>query len=314
MTPRWSAELDSRKPFTRKSALALGMPLGELLSDRYRRIFHGIYVASRVELTVEMRARAALLVASRGSYASHHTAIALWGGWAPLTTETHVSSLIPSTRSERRGIVSHAADPAVVPMTRLGLAVSPPGRAFVELAATRASLVDLVTAGDSLVRAGAVTPEELVLAADSARGRWCKLARRAARLVREGVDSVMESRVRMMMIMAGLPEPTVNHVLRDEYGEWRARFDLCYLGLRVVVEYDGQQHLDTRQRRKDLLRREQLEREGWLFVVLVSDDVYVDPAGTVERIRRAMIERGGAERGRRLSPEWRRCFAGRPAA
>lgn len=314
MAPSWSSQLDTRKPFTRKAALALGMPLPELLSVRYRRIFHGIYVAAQVRTTVHVRARAALLVAPDGSYASHHTAIEMWGGWAPLTAETHISSPQSSTRSERRGIVAHTADPEVVPRGRSGVLVSPPARAFVELAATRVTLVDLVTSGDSLVRAGVVTSEELVLAADSATGRWCRLARRGARLVRKGVDSIMESRVRMMLVMAGLPEPTVNHVLRTERGEWLRRFDMCYRALRVVVEYDGAHHLDTKRRREDLLRREQLERHGWLFVVLVSDDVYADPAGTVERVRQALAGRGHHARRRRLSPEWQRCFPERTVA
>jgi very-short-patch-repair endonuclease len=82
----------------------------------------------------------------------------------------------------------------------------------------------------------------------------------------------------------------------------------------IVVEYDGVHHLDTPQRRTDLLRREELEREGWLFVVLVSDDVFVAPAATVERVRAALAERGPAPRRRRLSPEWGRSFPSRAAA
>lgn len=314
MTNRTTRNLNTRQPFTRKSALAGQMSDSELLSSRYQRIFHGIYIAADVSITVAVRARAALLVAPDGSYASHHTAIALWGGWAPPTTETHICSPVPATRSERRGIVAHAADPEVTPVRRSGIHVAPPAAAFLELAATRVSLVDLVTVGDSLVRAGVVSPEDLVLAADRSSGRWCRLARRAARLVRKGVDSVMETRVRMLIVLAGLPEPMVNHVIRDSGGEWVRRLDMCYLNGKVAIEYDGKQHLDAKQRRKDLLRREELERHGWLFVVLVSDDVYADPRGTVERVRRALLDRDCPTRKGRLSPEWERCFAARPVA
>ena len=196
------------------------MTVAELTGHRFQRIFHGIYVAADVELTAAVRTEAALLVAPSGSYASHHSAVLLWGGWAPATVETHISCPVKATRSERRGIVAHAADPDLALRRRSGIDVAPPERAFLELASSRVSLVDLVTAGDSLVRAGVVSAPDLVKAADSWRGRWCRLARRAARLVRAGVDSVMESRVRMLIVLAGLPEPDVNHVLRGGTGEW----------------------------------------------------------------------------------------------
>jgi hypothetical protein len=306
--------LNTRRPFTRKEALLSGLADNDLAGHRFRRIFHGIYVAADVELTVAVRTRAALLVAPSGSYASHHTAVLLWGGWAPTTPDIHISSPLRSTRSERRGIVAHVTDPDVEPRRRGGLTVSPPARAFLELASTRPTIVDLVVAGDSLVTAGALSPSDLIAAADQWNGRWCRLARRAARLVRTGVNSTMESRVRMLIVLAGLPEPTTNHILRHPDGAWRRRLDLSYVGDRIVIEYDGRHHLTTAQRRSDLLRREELEREGWLFIVLVSEDVYDDPSATIERIRSALADRGRHLPRRRLSPEWCRCHPGRLSA
>jgi hypothetical protein len=314
MTIQVPKALNTRRPFTRKEALLSGLADNDLAGRRFRRIFHGIYVAADVDITVAVRARAALLVAPPGSYASHHTAVLLWGGWSPPTPEIHLSSPIRSTRSERRGVVAHVADPALVSRRRQGVAVSPPARAFLELASTRPNLVDLVVAGDSLVTAAALPPEDLVAAADQWTGRWCRLARRAARLVRTGVNSPMESRVRMLVVLAGLPEPTTNHIVRYPNGDWRRRLDLAYVGDRVVIEYDGRHHLNTAQRRSDILRREELEREGWLFIVLVSEDVYDEPEATVERVRTALVDRGQHLRRRRLSPEWVRCYPGRPSA
>lgn len=291
-----------------------GLADNDLAGHRFRRIFHGIYVAADVELTLAVRTGAALLVAPTGSYASHHTAVLLWGGWAPTTPDIHISSPITSTRSERRGVASHVADPALQSRQRGGLSVSPPARAFLELASTRPTIVDLVVAGDSLVTAGAVSPPDLVAAADQWNGRWSRLARRAARLVRTGVNSTMETRVRMLIVLAGLPEPTTNHILRYADGDWRRRLDLSYVGDRIVIEYDGRHHLNTTQRRSDLLRREELEREGWLFIVLVSEDVFNEPAATVERVRTALVDRGRHLRPRRPSPEWGRCHPDRSSA
>lgn len=157
MTTQPTIPLNTRRPFTRKEALVSGLADNDLAGHRFRRIFHGIYVAADVELTLAVRTGAALLVAPNGSYASHHTAVLLWGGWAPTTPDIHISSPITSTRSERRGVASHVADPALQSRQRGGLSVSPPARAFLELASTRPTIVDLVVAGDSLVTAGAVS-------------------------------------------------------------------------------------------------------------------------------------------------------------
>ena len=81
----------------------------------------------------------------------------------------------------------------------------------------------------------------------------------------------MESRLRMLIVLAGLPEPRVNLKLRQENGEWWMRFDLCYEGCRLVVEYDGVQHRDDEaQRLHDIKRREELDRLRYRVVIVTS--------------------------------------------
>ena len=177
-----------------------------------------------------------------------------------------------------------------------------------------ADWVDLVVFGDSMVRAGHLTIARLVQAADAWRGRGRRLARRAARLVREGVDSPMESRLRMLIVLAGLPEPKVNIIIRNRRGEWLVRFDLCYPDFKVVVEYDGRQHAeDDEQWDHDIDRRERLDQRGYRLVVVRSKGIYVDPGRTLRRVRTALRERGCQTLPRRFNPEWRRYFPGRPA-
>jgi hypothetical protein len=184
---------------------------------------------------------------------------------------------------------------------------------FLDLAAEGIDLVDLVAVGDSLVRASAVTPDELVDAAAGWGGAGCRLARRAARWVRVGVDSVMETRLRMLLVLAGLPEPTVGHVIRREDGSWLHRIDLAYLGLLIAIEYDGRQHAEnTTQWNKDIRRREDLENRGWRVIVVTAEGVYGDPEETLERVRRVLRDRGESAGRRRPSVEWHRCFPGRP--
>jgi hypothetical protein len=208
-------------------------------------------------------AAAVLHVSPRGSYASHETAAALWGASVGDLSEVHVSVPKGSSRSERRGIVAHRATTDQNPRLCNGLLVSEPTRIFLELAAARIDLLDLVALGDSLVRLKRTTPAALVEEADGYLGKGSRLARRAATYVRAGVDSPRESRLRLLIVLGGLPEPRINYILREVNGDWSQRLDLCYPKLKLIVEYDGRHHTEVRTNwLRDIKRREALEREG----------------------------------------------------
>ena len=121
-----------------------------------------------------------------------------------------------------------------------------------------------------------------------------RVARRAAAYVRAGVDSAMESRLRMLLVLAGFPEPEVNVILRDLGGDWSRRFDLCYLALKLIIEYDGEQHGDLDHRDSDIHRREELERLGYTLVQVTSRGrSTVIRARTLRRVADALREAGG---------------------
>jgi len=190
-----------------------------------------------------------------------------------------------------------------------------PPASFLELAASRKELVDLVALGDSLVRRKRTSPDDLVEAADGYGGKGSRLARRAASYVRSGVDSPAESRLRMLIVLGGLPEPKVNTILRDRNGEWSRRLDLSYPEIKLIIEYDGRHHADVRANwLSDIERREALERDGWRFVIVTAEGLYEAPLETLRRVRLAVTERGGRVRSRRIPAEWHRLFTDRPTA
>ena len=166
--------------------------------------------------------------------------------------------------------------------------------------------------GDSLVAKRRTTTQQIVAAAHAWKGKGSRLARRAADLVRAGVDSPMETRLRMLMVLAGLPEPVVNHIEYDAMGAWAKRFDLSYPDLLLIIEYDGRQHAeDDRQWGRDIERREQLDTDGWRLIVVRSAGIYTEPGTTLQRIMDAMRERGAIRLPRTLNREWERYFPGR---
>lgn len=109
------------------------------------------------------------------------------------------------------GAVCHCAPKAEV-RTVGGVRVSMIEQNFVELA-TLLSLADLVVVGDYLVRKNPNGLARLQRYCARATGPGAAAARRALAYVRTGVDSPMETRLRMLIVLAGLPEPLVNQLV-----------------------------------------------------------------------------------------------------
>jgi hypothetical protein len=311
VTARELRALDVCRPFSRAQARAAGIRLREILGPEFHRILYDSYVSATVPITTRLRARAALDISVPGSYISHQTAAELWGGLVPACSDVHVTVPGEAPRTRRQGIKAHSTRGSTKTSTLQGLAIASPTQTFLDLACSL-DLVELVVLGDSLVKAKRVTPEDLVAAASEWVGNGVVRARRAARFARKGVDSPKETRLRMLLVLAGLPEPTVNVIIRNPDGSWRMRFDLSYPGLKLIIEYDGRQHAENSgQWRRDLSRREELDGLGWRLIVVTSDDLRDAPEAVLNRVRDALIDRGAVGIRRRFKTEWMRYFAPR---
>jgi len=307
------APFNDHEPFSRAEARAAGISAKLLKSARYRRLFYDLYVSVEVVVTPVVRAKAILKICPPGSQASHFTAAELWGAIVPSQPLTHLSCPQPGVRSERRGVRCHRLSRHAGVVRFRGIRISTPEQTFIDLACVL-SLVDLVVLGDSLVRARRTTVDRLVDAVNTWSGWGSRPAARAVGFVRKGVDSPMESRLRMLIVLAGLPEPQVNRIVRDGSGNWDKRFDLCYPDLLLIIEYDGRQHADNdEQWDHDIDRREDLDGEGWRMIVIRSKGIYVEPQRTLERIADAMRARGAQNVPTRLRDDWRSHFPGRAA-
>lgn len=299
---------DPKVPFSRADARASGIPEDALRTLQYQRIFYDAYVSSLVPVTTSVRAAAAIMKVSENAYASHQTAAQLWGIPVPDDGLVHVTAAKMTGRTRCRGILTH--QPLTATARTLvcdGIRVSSPEQVFCELAAAGLGLVDLVVAGDAMLRAKKASLDTLWRAVDAMAGAGVKLARRACGYVRVGVESPMESRLRMLLVLAGLPEPRVNYILRTLDGDWGRRFDMYYPALKLIIEYDGDQHGHLDQRDSDIHRREELERLGYKIIAVTAHGIYRNPGLTLRRVAEAIRERGGHAPGR-FKPEWRAHF------
>ncbi len=293
-------------PFLRREAQALGVGQRRLRSPAFRTVFAGVVIDARVPDTVVVRARAALLVCPEGGVVSHWTAARLWGGVVPDNEWTHVS-FMRDVRFRLGGVKPHRFRHRLDIRKRHGLPVTSPCQTFCHLA-KHLGLVDLVALGDRLVRKGRCTASELVHYADAWPGQCREEALRAARLVRERVDSVPETALRLLMVLAGLPEPQVDILILDAEGNIRFRLDLGFEGVKLALEYDGRWHDSEEQRLHDTSRRTVLRtEEGWTFVVVRAEELYEQPEQLLARLV-SELRAHGIPVPAVLCDDWRRHF------
>lgn len=108
---------------------------------------------------------------------------------------------------------------------------------------------------------------------------------------RIGVESPKETETRLLLVDAGLPEPVVQHEVRDGR-RLVARIDLAYPQWKIAIEYEGDGHrTDAAQWRRDIQRQRELEDRGWIVVRITQLDLTDGSAALLRRIRRAIAVR-----------------------
>lgn len=279
-------------------AAALGVGRGRLRGGDLERPHHGVRMPkgdSPLDHVGRARAYAARMPAD--AFFSHTTAAAIFGAPLPFDVDEqpiHVSVFAPTEPREGARVIGHRFRERFLLGTFAGFPVPVPEQAWLQLA-TLLSLDDLIVAGDFFVtgtepyrgRKPLSSVAALTAAAAARRGgRGIRAARAALEEIRYGALSAQETRLRLLITRAGLPEPVLNHKVVTGYGYVGAMIDLAYPGLMIGIEYQGDDHRRTARRyRDDLVRRERLADLGWDMIYVSADDLALRPWETIERIR-----------------------------
>ena len=259
----------------------------------------------------------------RSLIVSHASAAALWGLWLPPGRQAppQLSRLRPAAQPRVAGVEGHRLrlDPAVdlVVLGAAGTAhtVTSPVRTWLDLAAAGLRGEDLVVAGDALLRRAdgprgrlppgwghpLARPDELRAAVDVVAGRPASRAlQEALPHLRAGSDSPQESRLRLRLVRAGLPEPQVNPripLARDARGRVlrSTPVDLYFEAARVAVQYEGEHHFSRADQYRRDMRRDQELRDAGVETLRVDLAVFglAEWPRFVERVRRLLRVRGG---------------------
>lgn len=210
-----------------------------------------------------------LAAVSPAAVLSHRSAAQLWGLWIPgfsgieVTTPAGARGSRYTTGVQRRGVIAHRRLTSTDDVTELhGLAVTTLARTWLDLAPLL-GVHDLVAAGDAALRAGASAAELAERVGHLRRLRGSTRARQAVGLLNERSRSRPESRIRVGLILGGLPAPQVNEAVHDEHGQWVGEPDLHYKEARLALEYNGRDHAEWAQMQKDAVRALDLQRAGW---------------------------------------------------
>jgi hypothetical protein len=302
------AVFDPTQPFTHAEAREVGISDRALRGSAFRKVFPNVYVDASIPDTLVVRCRAALRILPTDTVFSHATASRLWSGVSTDDPNVHVAYARPVSCSVS-GIKVHRFLRHFATSRRHGLTVTSPEQTLLHLARPL-DLVDLVACADQLVRRKVTTPFDLAEFARRNGGQGGRLAERAALLARDRVDAPSETRVRLLMLLAGLPEPVVNYPVTRSDGSVQYRLDLAFPEQLLAIEYDGRWHDDPEQRARDVARRAELSARGWTIVVIRAEDVFDDPEQTLWRLHAELTARGIPVPAV-LSDAWRQHFAAR---
>jgi very-short-patch-repair endonuclease len=110
--------------------------------------------------------------------------------------------------------------------------------------------------------------------------------RRAIELAEPATESVMETRLRLLLVLARLPRPHAQITLYDEFGDFLARPDFYYPHHRLALEYDGSTHRENLT--GDNRRQNRLVDAGYRLLRFTAADVLSAPDSVVALVRRAL--------------------------
>ncbi|MGQ0844898.1 MAG: hypothetical protein ACT4QF_12255 [Sporichthyaceae bacterium] len=276
-------------PFRLSDALAAGLTRHQLASKCWTRLFREVYVHDSVPITDRLRLDALRLIAPPDAVVVGVTAAWLHGVWTPRPGLAVPLQLgLPSHRgafdvAEGRGRRVVLADDDVQELE--GIPVTTPERTcFGLMAATTPT--EAVVWADAFLHRKIATPLGLRSYLDEVPRRpYVRKCRAAVERARVGAASPMETRLRLVIVDGGLPEPDwLNKRLYDARGRFLGEPDMGWDPPDFGVEYDGAYHETATQRQADNRRENGLLIAGIPLLRYTRHDVYRAPQRIVHEV------------------------------
>lgn len=244
------------KVFRGRDAVALGLlTRHQLGSAAWRPLLRGVYADAALPVDHGVFISAAGLIIPRTAVIGARSAAWWYGAEELVEPDGPVDVLVPERHRfgpvaglRIRSTRALTADDDVEVDGRVRLTSH--GRTAVDVARAAPSLREAVVVLDVMLRRGAVRPRQLDRAIRAAAGPGARRARRAAAMADGRSESPPETRLRVGLVLAGLPSPVPQFEGRSG-GRFVARVDLGFPEHRLAIEYEGAWHAAPGQFSRD---------------------------------------------------------------
>jgi hypothetical protein len=251
------------QPFAGAEAIGAGELTRGQLRWNHIAVHPGVYLPNGAERTLYLNTVAAWLwTARRGVIAGRAAAALHTAKWVDACTPIEV---IAEHTRRRKGVIVHEERIGPHVITYVGeLPVTTPARA------------------------AGVTSDDVTAMFEQYRGaRGTRRARNALALMDAGAPSPEETRLRLLLVVAGLPAPRTQIRVSDGFSE--AFIDMGYDEPMVGLDYEGSHHSENRSHYVyDLGRADLIDREGWIDIRVVKEH---SRRYTLHRVHEAFVPR-----------------------
>jgi len=273
-----------------------------------RRVFTGVYCPAQVADSLELRAQCAALALPDHCVVVDRSAAWLHGvdlhdpNERFSTPDLEMVALRGHTPPRRPGIYTGERDLEARDLTTVeGIPVTTPIRTALDIACLRGEHRALA-ALDAFMRQHHLTEEEMMREAVRLKGRRGVVQlRRLIPLASGKADSTGESWLRATILRAELPVPVLQFEVHVD-GRLFAILDLAYPGLKIAIEYDGEEFHGADQAHHDSARRERLRELGWLVIVVRKHQLSGNARDAWLKVLTRAISERDAPRGKRVYP------------
>lgn len=259
-----------------------------LRGPRWRRLFRDVYLPAGIPVDHEVCCRGAMLLLPPAGVVAGLSAAAVWG--LPPPPELPVQVLVPPgvRFGPVRGIEVRSGQLTADDVTTVrGLRVTTPERTAWDLA-RRLDLADAVAVLDTFGRCGLVDRTALERRAEAAFGRrGSRRARIAIGLCDPRSGSPDESRLRVRLVLAGVPAPIARYEVRYPDGRVAGSVDLAWPQRRVALDR-GLAATPDRSEPGHQRRVNRVVAAGWLLLHATPERIGDDWPGLVREVRTAL--------------------------
>jgi very-short-patch-repair endonuclease len=282
-------------PFTLQDALQAGLDRWHLDSSEWRRVGPCVYAWAGLPDSPQLRLQAARLRLPPSAVFTGLTAAWLHGLDVGAYEPIEVTIPKGAGVSARSGFVVRRAAVAASEIVSLrGMRATSILRTLSDLC-IRLNEIEAVVIADLALHAGLTKLADLnAFSVSRAQSVGVSKLRRVVSHAEPAAESPMETRLRMVIVLGGLPRPQAQVSVHDGRGRFLGRPDLYYPEHRLGLEYDGGSHRTSLA--EDNRRQNRLLAAGIRLLRFTAGDVLNNPDSVTRQVRSVLFQAGAGSR------------------